>query len=334
LLKTNKSISILLIAASILIMALFLTACTPAQPAPQFTIRFGVVETQIALPYFIITEKELGKKYGLNFVETKFQNGDLIIEAMKNDSIDMSISIASTSVIAAVDQGVAPSKVVALAASGVYTPQHPVVAVLVQSSVSKWQDLDGQNIAVNAIKSINAAAIMGRFEQEGVHNYKFVEMAAANMGLAVAGGNVAAAVLVEPYLTQSLLRKDGWLLDWIIGGPPLENGVFSVVLSSTSFYKNYPQSVKNYLKAHLEAVKWIENNSSDARAILARRLILSQDVGEKLNLMQWKTDGRIDPILFEKMQPLLIKVGMLKTTVPANQLYNETLLNEVLSEKR
>jgi NitT/TauT family transport system substrate-binding protein len=326
-------ISRFLILAAVTLFFL-IAACTPAQPAQQFTIRFGVVPTQIALPYFVIAEKGLANKYGLNFVETKFQNGEQIIEAMTNDSIDMSISIATTSVISAVEQGVEPKKIVALAASGMCTPQHPVVGLLAHSSVSKWQDLEGKNIAVNSVKSINAAAVMGRHEQEGVRNYKLVEMAAANMGLAVAEGNVAAAALVEPFLTQSTLRKDGRILDWIIGGPPLENVIFSVVLSSTPFCKNYPQAVKNYLKAHFEAVKFIDNNSADARVILARRLSLSQDVGEKLNLMQWKADGRIDPVLLEKMQPLLVKVGMLKAPIPARQLYDETLLNEVLSEKR
>jgi hypothetical protein len=36
----------------------------------------------------------------------------------------------------------------------------------------------------------------------------------------------------------------------------------------------------------------------------------------------------------ESMQPTLAEIGLLKAPVPVNQLYDETLLKEVLAEKR
>jgi NitT/TauT family transport system substrate-binding protein len=321
------------IAITTILVITLLFSCAPP-PAKQFTIRFGVVASQVALPYYVILDQKLDIKNGLNFVETKFQSGDQIVGAIVNNSIDMSISMASTSIISAVEQGISPQKIVALAAGCICTPDRPMVAVLVNSSVSKWQDLEGKDIAVNAIKSFNTAAIKGRYEQEGVNNYKLVEMAAANMGLAVAGGNVAAAAMIEPYITQSVSRKDGKVLGWIIGGPPFENVLFTMVVSSTSFSKDYPQAVKNYLRAHLEAVKWIQKNPADARFVLVRQLNLDKNVGQNMNLTQWQSDGLIDPALLEKIQPSLVKVGMLKTPIPVNQLYDETLLKEVLAEKK
>ncbi len=43
---------------------------------------------------------------------------------------------------------------------------------------------------------------------------------------------------------------------------------------------------------------------------------------------------RNDPVLLGSMQPVLVEAGILKAPIPASQLYDETLLNEVLSERR
>ncbi len=45
---------------------------------------------------------------------------------------------------------------------------------------------------------------------------------------------------------------------------------------------------------------------------------------------RWSLDGRNDPVSLESMQSVLIDVGMLKTSIPVDQLYDETLLNELL----
>jgi len=107
-----------------------------------------------------------------------------------------------------------------------------------------------------------------------------------------------------------------------------------MIVFSTDIYKNNPEAVKAYLRAHLEAVKWIEQNPEKARSILARQLDLSPEVTQKMKLLRFSLDGRNDPALLESMQPMLVETGMLKAPVPARQLYDETLLNEVLKEKR
>lgn len=221
-----------------------------------------------------------------------------------------------------------------MAANNFADPDHPGLGVLAAPSIRSWKDLKGQYIAVNAVNSLHGAAIKGRLHQEGISDYNLLEVPIANMGLAVAGGNVAAATLSEPFLTQSLLRNDGKLLGRIIGGPPFEYMEFSMVVFRGELYTSTPQIVKAFLRAHLQAVGWMNKNKEEARSILAGRLRLSQEVGKKINLLHWRPDSRSDPVLLEKMQPILINVGVLKKPIPAKQLYDETLLEEVLKEKQ
>jgi hypothetical protein len=57
-------------------------------------------------------------------------------------------------------------------------------------------------------------------------------------------------------------------------------------------------------------------------------------VARQVQLPHWALDARNDPDLLERMQPLLVELGLLKAPIPARHLYDETLLQEVLAETR
>ncbi len=317
------------------VIAILMVACsTPPTPAPPVTLRIGIFSVQDCLPYFVMREKGFDKQNGIQFVETTYTDGNAIIKAMQTDSLDVGSSVGSIPVLSAAERGLIPGTVVPMAANSLTDPSHPSVAVLVGRSINNWKDLEGQSIGVASRTSLHGTAMKGRLKQEGVRNYTLVEIPIPNLGLALAGGNVAAASMQEPYLTQSLLRGDGKLLGWIIGGPPFERMEFTMIVFSAASYRNNPTAVKAYLRAHLQSVQWINQNPDAARSILTKRLALSEEVGHKITLPNWPLDARNDPTLLDSMQPLLVEIGMLKAPIPARQLYDETLLNQVLAEKR
>ncbi len=322
-----------IITAGLIALAI-VTACAPSKPPRQFTIRIGLLPVIDTLPYYVMKERGFAEKNGIQFVETTYPGGAAAIEAMASGKVDVGVTIGTVPILSAAERGMIPNAIIPVAANDFSDPEHPGGGVLVAKSVGNWRDLEGKQIATNAKTSITTAALIGRFKAEGVRNYTFVEMTFPNMGLAVAGGNVAAASLVEPYLTQSLLRGDGKLLGWIIGGPPFERFEYTMIVFSAGFYRSQAQAVKAFLRAYLHALQWIQQNPDESRLILARALNLSPEVTQKMKLMRFSPDGRNDPALLEGMQPLLIDVGLLKKRIPANKMYDETLLNEVLAEKR
>jgi NitT/TauT family transport system substrate-binding protein len=329
----NSKISVNMIAAGL--VALVLTAaCTPSKPPQQFTLRIGLFPVLDTLPYYVMKEQGFAKKNGIQFVEITYPGGAAVIEAMAAGKVDVGISIGSVPVLSAAERGMIPDTIIPVAANDFADPEHPGMAVLASKSVTGWRELAGQQIAVNAKNSITAAALIGRLKLEGVHNYTIVEIDFPNMGLAVAGGNIVAAGLMEPYLTQSLLRGDGKLLGWIIGGSPFEQFEYTMVVFSADFYRSQPQAVRAFLRAYLQALQWTNQNPDESRLILARALNLSPEVTQKMKLLRFSPDGRNDPTLLTGMQSLLIDIGMLKKRIPANKLYDETLLNEVHAEKR
>ena len=318
---------------ALLLTALALTGCEKPPP-PPVTLRIGVFKSQDFLPYFVMQEQGFDKKNGLILEETAVAGGAAAIDAVVAGTIDVSPGCGIMPVLMAAERGLIPDKAVPVAANNFADPEHRGGGILVAHSVKGWKDLEGKNIGILTRNSFTAAALIARLEREGVRDYKFVEVAFANLGLAVAGGNVAAASMNEPTFTQALLRGDGKLLDFVIGGPPLERTAYTSIVFNGDFRRRNPEGVKAFLRAHLAAAKWIGDHPDEARLVLAKRLNFSPEIAKKLNLLQVPLDARTDPALLEQTQQVLLRAGLLKGPVDTRTLHDETLLTEVLKEKQ
>ena len=314
------------------VAAVALTACEA--PPPPVSLRICVFKTQDFLPYYVMQELGFDRKNGLSFSEISYVGGAAAIDAMVDGALDLCPGTGIMPLLAAAERRLIPGKAVPVATNYVADPEHPGVGLIVAHTVQGWKDLEGKKIGTNAHNSIPTAGTVARLQQEGVGAYSFVEIPFANQGLAVMGGNIAAAAMNEPYLTQSLLRGDGKLLDWVIGGPPLAHTPFTAIVFSTENDRRNPDGVKAFLRAHLAATRWINQYPDDARHLLAKRLNLIADVAKKINLLHWPPDARSDPVLLDQTQQVLLRVGVLKQSVDTRALYDETLLAEVLKENR
>jgi NitT/TauT family transport system substrate-binding protein len=315
----------------VLLAVVGLAGCVgPAPPALE-TVRVGLYPTQDFLPYFVVREQGLDTAHGLRFETENFAGGAGVIAAMVDGRIDVGI-VGTIPVLSAAERGLIPGTIVTVAANNVADADHRAVGVVAAPSVRHWRDLDGARIAINARDSIGAAAIAGRLRLEGVRDYTFIEIAFPNMGLAVAGGNVAAASMSEPFLTQSLARGDGRLLDWVIGGgAPFAEFPVTVIVVTADVLRRRGPVVAAYLRTHLLAVRWINANVEAARTLAARRLDLAGDIGRRFNLLRWPADARNDPALLDGMQPALVASGHLRAPIPARRLYDEALLDRALT---
>lgn len=117
----------------------------------------------------------------------------------------------------------------------------------------------------------------------------------------------------EPYFTQSLLRRDGRLLDWMVGGGrPFDRTQVTGIVFRTELYQRNPGSVKAYLRAHLAAARWINDNPEKARRLLAKRLSLSAEVSKGIQLLRLPLDARVDPDLLSQAQEVLVGANLLQ----------------------
>jgi NitT/TauT family transport system substrate-binding protein len=308
-----------------------LVACGP--PAPPTTVRVGVLGSIDELPLFVIQAQGLDRRHGLRLEHSTHMGGARILEAMATGSVDFSFNVGTVPLLLAAERGFVPERAVAVAVGTFADREHPGVGVVVAATVKAWAGLSRQLIGIYAVESLGGAALKARLAHEGVRDYRLVEIAMPNLGLALAGGTVTAVAMPEPYVTQSVLRKDGQLLGWVIGDRPMERMVYTVVAARTQFYREQRDVVKALLRANLDAMSWIEANPERARAIMAERLGITEELGRRIHLLRWVLDGRNDARLFNATQDVLIQAGVLGGAIPLERVFETGALDDVLRER-
>jgi NitT/TauT family transport system substrate-binding protein len=311
------------------LLAVLLLAGACAAPEPQ-TVRVGTLDSIDELPLFVMEEKGLARRHGLRLEIVPYPSGAQIIDAVGDGRLDAGWSVGTVPLLGAVERGVVPRRVVAVATNALADPEHPGIGVVVTPGIQGWADLRGKLIGVYAIDSLGGAALRARLLQEGVPGYRLVEIAMPNLGLALTDGAVAAVAMPEPFVTHSIVRGDGTLLDWIIGGEPLPRMVYTVLVARADLGRERPEIVRALVTAHLAAVRWIGEHPDEARALVARRLGITDALGRRIKLLRWPADGRGDDALFVSMQAVLVQSGLLRAPVPPDGVFRLDVLEQVL----
>jgi NitT/TauT family transport system substrate-binding protein len=309
-------------------MTVVLSGCGSKPPITE--VRVGTLPSADYLPIAVMIEKGFAAREGLRLVEVPISGGSAILEALAQGGIDTG-NPGTIPVIQAAARSLVPDVAVAVAATSFHDPQHPGTGVLVGPAVREWKDLENRHLAVHSTGSLNAAALAIRLQEEGVLAYELVEIPFANMGLAVRDGSVAAAALNDPYLAQSLLRGDGRLLGYVIGGPPFERFQLSMVVFSTRLVREQPQLVEAYLRAYLRSIRWINRHPAEAGRLHAHRLSLDDRTTARFAPLLWRDPPRNDPQLLDELQQKLLELGWLREEIPLERLYDESLLERVLA---
>ncbi len=298
---------------------------------PVETLRIGVIQAVDYLPYFVMVDQGFAAREGLRFEEMVVPGGAAGLEGLNDGRLDLTTA-GIPPLLSALRQGVVPAKAVVVAAGVFVTPAAPQIGVVVASEVRGWGDLSGRKVLVNAMNSLPGVALPARLIQERVAPAELVEVPFPNMGLALRSGDVVGAAIIEPYLTQSLLRGDGRLLGWVVGGAPMERAESSAWAFRTEVTRTRPGVVKAFLRAYLDAVAWMKKNDAEAREVLARHLSLSPEVAKLVHLPLWSADGRNDAKQIAVIVDLMTR-RQGGAAVAAREFYDESLLDAVLKER-
>lgn len=318
---------------AVVAVALLAGACGGTNDVDQVTVvRAGFIQALDQVPFSVIADKGFDARRGLGLRLETVAGGRAALEALAAGTLDVAYA-GSLPVLSAARAGLIPERVMILGAASFADSAHPSMAVLAPES-SRWADLAGRDIGVNQIGSIGEVAVRLRLQREGVVPRGFVEIGFPNQGLALAGGQVAAAVMTEPYLTQSTARGDGHILDAVIGGgEPFPRFVVAFIAVRADLVREQPGTVRAFLHAHLDAVDWIADHPSAARAAIARHLAVPRRVVDKAKLPGLVPDVRVDGEVLADMQDTLAAADPAFVPVEPERLIDRRLLEQVLGAR-
>ncbi len=259
----------------LIISGIFLFGCgaPPSQNSntspPVASIRVGYIPIVDCLPLYVAQDKGIFAKHGLTAELTPLQGGPRVIEALSAGSIDVGYANLVSTILAN-SKGIG---ILAIAGGPIEADGRQAHALLIpkKSPINNPQELAGKTIAVNALRNIEHVALVQYLEKNGVNtnDIKYVETPFPQMEGLLQGGQVDAAMVVEPFISVGLTHDSVRVLGHPYSDVRPRNAVANYVVTSAWSEKNREVS-NRFRQALSEANEFIRNNDGEARQILAK----------------------------------------------------------------
>ena len=297
----TRARSLALIAAS----AAVLPRRARAADAPAI-IRVGNVASDTYAQPFYFDAAGMANTYGITLNVTTFTSNAAIGSAVAAGALD--VGVADMLMIAnGFNRGI-PFAV--LAAAGQYSPEKPNLFICTaKSSPNKTaKDFEGQSIGVpTLVSSIAFTATKAWFIKNGAGGDKlhFVEMPFATMGAALSRGQVAAAVITEPFLSQIPDDVKTFADPYEAIG---KHFLISEWFTMRDWTTRYPDVAKRLVRAIYDTARWANANQAASGALLAKASKLDPERVKSMRRTEYAT--ALDPKMLE---PVLTSALQYKT---------------------
>jgi ABC-type nitrate/sulfonate/bicarbonate transport system substrate-binding protein len=302
--------------------ALLTTACSggsaPEQGADGLT-KVRIAETAGAPLNFLTYGDEKGffADNGIDLEISSSSGGATVIPQLVSGDLDVAGSNIVSGIIA-IEQGL-PIQMVAAGTSTAEDPAQDFSALMVprDSAAQGVADLAGQRVAVNSLRNINDIVVGHELQQAGLSHdsVQFVEIPFPEMAAAVQRGDVAAAVVIEPFIT---VAEDNGLR--IIARPytDLRPGLqIGTYLMNRELVASQPELVQGFQRAVKATADAIAADPAAFRAALSRISETDPALAERVRINLWR--GTTDRPSLELVMGLMVDYGLLEAPVDLNE---------------
>ena len=284
-------------------------------------------------------EKALGA--GVQVEWKAFNAGPSAIEALFANAIDLSYVGPNPTVAGYFRSQGAAVRVIAGAASGGAS-----LVVRKDAGIQSASDFHGKKVATPQLGNTQDVALRSWMRANGLKSrekggdVQVIPISNPDQLTLFLKGQIDAAWAPEPWAARLVHEGGGRIfLDerdlW-----PDHQFVITNIIVSPKFLKEHPDVVKNFLRTHVELTEWINKNPAQAKQIMNQQLqketgkaLPAEVLDEAFSRMQVTYDPIHSSLLKSTQQAF--DEGFLGRTQPdLSGLYDLTLLNEVLSEKK
>ncbi|MGY1703726.1 ABC transporter substrate-binding protein [Geodermatophilus sp. SYSU D00697] len=271
-------------------LATALTACGGGEPssegaapaqagAPEQTeLTVGVLPLADLAPFYLAIQEGFFEDEGLTVEADVASGGAAQIAGAVAGDIDVVFS-NYVSILQAASEGLPLRIIRENNRSG---PQGIYVAA--GSEVTDPADLAGARIAINSLGNIQELTARAVLESHGVDldSLTFVELPPADMPAALAEGNVDAAWLVEPFLTQAEQSGVATRVVSAFEGPT-ENLPVAGWTATAQFVQENPNTVAAFVRAMDQAMSLAVEQPETVTEIIPTYTNISPDVAAQLS---------------------------------------------------
>lgn len=309
----RRALSIVL---NVVLGATLILVARDATAAPE-TIVFGIVgKTATLWPYYVAEKQGFIAAHGVKIDLIATGASANVSQQLAAASLDLGES-GLPDFVRAINAG-APIKIIG---GGVATPPYSVLA---DPSIKTWDQLKGKTVIIGGTHDITRIYFDTMAEAHGLKDSDFTFTYAGatnNRYAALNSRSVAAAILFPPFDFHA--EAQGFTN---LGNVQqyLKNFPFTGYSVNTVWATKHADTIVAYLKAYLQAVRWLYNpaNRDAASAILADATNTDRADAVKTydlffrQINAYRNDGTISPVGFKLLLDALVKIGDLRPPVP------------------
>ncbi|MEV0171546.1 ABC transporter substrate-binding protein [Streptomyces sp. NPDC050803] len=282
------------------------------------TVKVGLIPIVDVAPLYLGQEKGFYEKQGLKLSLTTAQGGAAIVPAVVSGQYQFGFSNMTSLMIA--QSSDVPVKAIAngIASTGQDGKDFGALTVKGDSEVKSPKDLEGKKVAVNTLKNINETAVRESVRKDGgdPDKVQFVELAFDQMPAALDGGQIDAAMVVEPALATVKSQGGREIASSLVDVAP--DLTVAMYFTSTQYAQEHPDIVKKFQDATAESLAYADAHPDEVRQIVTSYTKIPATVLEQVTLPKWPAEANRSSI--EKLMQLGEQDGLFKATPDLDKL--------------
>jgi NitT/TauT family transport system substrate-binding protein len=308
----------------VMLLIFSLTLVAMDSPMAQEEVKIGYLPLVMSLPTFVALEKGYFQEQGLKVVNTPFQSGTLIVDALVVGRIDVN---AGSAIVAhwLAEQNLPGTFKIFL----VYGPTEPkdntfILAVAKDSPMKEMKDLKGKRVATfPGVASLTLAKAVLRPYFDPDKEATLIEIPPGNIVQALAAGQIDAYFTPEPFGMIAVAQGVGrYLVEHPVVSLNLKTGYPGGAFTFNSkFLKEKPLVAKKVKAAIDKGVDYINTNEQEARKFLVKYAKLPEPFAMKIPFDPWWKAEQYNKSYGQPYFDLLKKEGLFQRHIDTTQLY-------------
>jgi NitT/TauT family transport system substrate-binding protein len=308
----------------VLVLLFLATILLSNHSMAQDEVKIGYLSLVMSLPTFVALEKGYFQEQGLKVVNTPFESGTLIVDALVSGRIDVN---AGSAIVAhwLAEQNVPGTFKIFV----VYGPIEPkdntfILAVAKDSPMKEMKDLKGKKVATfPGIASLILAKAVLRPYFDPEKEATLIEIPPGNIVQALASGQIDAYFTPEPFGMIAVAQGVG---RYLVEHPCLSlnlktgypGGAFTF---NSNFLKEKPLVAKKAKAAIYKGVDFIHSNEAEARKFLVKYARLPEPFAMKIPFDPWFKAEEYNKSYGQPYFDLLKREGLFQKQIDTTQLY-------------
>jgi NitT/TauT family transport system substrate-binding protein len=308
-------------------LALIVAGCNDRVAAPTgpglTPVRVALFPSGATLPAYAAITTGIFERNGLQIELAEGMDLPVFMAALANGQYDIVMSVPTLALIGA-EKHLDLQIVAGLQRQSQDRPN--AVWITKDPSIESLAQLKGKTIAVPSLTGIIADALVYLLKRSGVErgDVKLVQTPFPTMGDQLQGGHVDAAVATIPFYTSIAARGFRLHDDVIVeavqdaSGGTVDTAITSVWSASRTFAQENPETIAAWRKSLTEATDFLDDNQSEARALMESWLKIPAKVIADAPLPDWAVE--MTPQSLAPYVAISKAVGSIRTDPDVNSL--------------